>query len=90
METYVRKGHGGIYLRSSDGRGANPLHLVEYGARQFPQYFRNALEHVAAVTPDRVVAVINDVPPDRMSDVSKDFAYDLMCYTHQVLTGLLP
>jgi len=36
---YARNGRGAIYLGSEDPRGANPLRLVEFGARRFSKYF---------------------------------------------------
>lgn len=74
METYMRKGHGGIYLNASDRKGANPLHLVEEAAKTHPDYFRPALEAVAAVPARELIAIAQQLPRPHVSDVAVNFA----------------
>lgn len=86
---YARGGHGGIYLQSTDPRGANPLGLIEYGMQHHPQYFTPALQRLAGVPVGQLTAYVDEVPAERISDVAKVFAKQLLTHTHTTLTGLL-
>lgn len=85
---YVRNGHGGIYLRSSDTRGANPLHLVEFANRKFPEYFQPALQKVSAVPIQTLQATVDEVPTDRISPTARQFVKALLEYTYPTLVSL--
>lgn len=88
MESYVQKGHGGIFLRNSDKRGANPLELVKYAAHEYPAIFRPALAKVAGAEIEKLCALVDAVPPSRMTDVSRQFAKEFLRCSHQKLTQL--
>jgi len=87
---YVRNGHGGIYLRSSDSKGANPLHLVEFAARQFPEYFQPALQKLKLAPLDVLQSTVDEVPVDRISEAGRQFVKALLSYTYQALVNLQP
>lgn len=86
---YARNGKGAIYLATFDRHGANPLRLVEFGARRFPAYFLPAIRQLTQVAPPDLRRVLDCVPANRMSDASKDFAYAVMAYTYAALKKLL-
>jgi hypothetical protein len=90
MEQYIRKGRGGIYLSSKYGHGANPLRLVEFGARWWPGYFAPTLDRVVQIPVKELLALIDRVPIDRMSFVARSFAKALLTYTHSSLCTLNP
>jgi hypothetical protein len=90
IERYVRKGTGGIYLGSEDPHGANPLRLVEFGARRFPQYFLAALQNLKAVPVQDLLALVDRVPDNRMSDPARSFTKAFLTYTHASLCALIP
>jgi hypothetical protein len=85
---YVRGGHGGVYLEGEDRRGANPLQIVESNSRQFPAYFGPTLRALRDVSLVDLLAVIEQVPEDRMSDVSCTFAKECVRYSYGALSGL--
>jgi HipA-like protein len=85
---YIRRGHGAIFQNTTDKRGVNPLDLVEFGARTFPDYFVPALQRLKGVPLQHLQDTVADVPTVRMSDVSKNFVRAFMAYTHEVLTKL--
>ena len=89
MEGYVRRGRGAIYLRPEDGHGESPLKLVEYAARQFPEYFMPVLKRLHGIPLARYREVVERVPESRMSVTSKNFALEYMSYTSTVLTKLI-
>jgi hypothetical protein len=90
VERYVRNGHGGIYLRSSDTKGANPLHLVEFANRKFPEYFQPALQKIRTVSVQVLQATVDEVPVDRISPTARQFVKSLLEYTYATLVSLQP
>ena len=89
MEGYIRGGRGGIYLASTDRRGANPLELVEVAAKRYPRYFSPALQQVAAVSVEEMVEFVANIPADRMSEANQKFVGLFLTYSHTALTKLL-
>jgi len=90
IEAYVRHGYGGIYWRSNDRKGANPLQLVELASQMYPQFFGKSLRAVAAMPIAELLAVVDEVPAAVMSDASRRFTKALLAFTHTVLSGLAP
>jgi hypothetical protein len=88
MESYLRKGHGGIFIQNSDKRGANPMELVKYAVREYPEFFRPAVAKVAGVQIEKLCALVDAVPSARMTDVSRQFAQEFLRCSHQMLTQL--
>jgi hypothetical protein len=88
IEGYVRAGHGGIYLRPSDTKGTNPLHLVELANRKFPEYFRPALQKVRSVPVQMLQSTVDELPADRISPALQRFIKALLAYTHPALVSL--
>ena len=86
---YVRSGQGAIYLGTSDKHGANPLRLVEFGARQFPEYFLPTIRQLKQRSISDLQQVLNPVPAARMSETSKDFTKAFLAYTYEALTNLI-
>jgi hypothetical protein len=87
---YVRRGRGGIYLRSDDPFGANPLHLVEVSFGTYPDYFRQALRQVAETPIATIEAVVEDVPEARITRPARDLAREILKYNHSALIQLAP
>lgn len=85
---YARKGRGGIYLRSSDKKGANPLHLVEFATRKFPDYFVPTLQKLGSTPLSLLQSTLDHVPDERISATGRQFAKDLLAYTYPALVGL--
>lgn len=88
IESYVRGGRGGIYIKNSDKKGANPLELVQYGLQKYPELFRPALAKVAGAEVERLCSLIDAVPSTRMTDASRQFAKEFLRCSHQKLTQL--
>jgi hypothetical protein len=88
MQAYVRKGRGGIFLEASDSRGANPIHLIEYGIRNYPQYFQPAVAKIVARSKNQLLPLVDEIPADRISDTGRKFAKELLSCTHQILVEL--
>lgn len=86
IERYVRHGRGGIYLRSEDDHGANPLRLVEVAARLYSEYFRPTLAELAQTPLEDLCATVDAIPLDRMSDVARRFACRMLTFNYNALT----
>jgi hypothetical protein len=82
---YIRRARGGIYLRSGDKHGANPLYLVEVAARAHPGYFRPAIEKIKQASIDDLRSTICNVPRNRMSDIARHFSTEMLIYNHNAL-----
>ncbi|HVK55038.1 MAG TPA: hypothetical protein VM532_08425 [Burkholderiales bacterium] len=91
VESYVRKGHGGIYWRTTDRKGANPLELVESAVRlpSYREYFRPALSKLRTVALPDIQATLNGIPASLISDCGKEFAKVMLDVAYSSLTGLL-
>lgn len=90
IESYVRRGRGGIYWNATDKHGTSPLQLVELTAAKHPEYFQPALLRLRQTPFDRIVATLDDVPSDLFSASSREFARLLLAYTYNALTRLKP
>jgi HipA-like C-terminal domain len=85
---YVSGGRGGIFVNAADKRGANPLELVRFGAAKHPEHFRGALAELQNLERSRIRFIINNVPQQRASTISKDFAYAVICHSLDQLLKL--
>jgi HipA-like C-terminal domain len=89
IKRYVGLGRGGIYLESTERRGANPIRLIEYGVEYYPQYFRPGLERLGQAPLEPLVGLVDEVPPERISDTARTFVKALLEYTYSILLGLV-
>jgi hypothetical protein len=85
---YVRRGHGGVYLKGTDRRGANPLDLVEYGVTAYADYFTPILRRMHQTSVDPLVDTVDGVPNIRMSVAAKNFAKEFIRQSHLALMAL--
>src|SRR3989338_2639123 len=88
LETYARRGRGGIYATASDLRGANPLELVLQVAPTMPEAFQPWLARVRALPPATIQSIINAVPETLMDSTAKRFTVALVDYTRTQLCRL--
>lgn len=75
---YVLKGSGGIYWKSADKKGENPLLLAINASRAYPAYFEPWIQRIKSVKLSDVSEVVQRVPEDRMSRSAKDFCLKMM------------
>lgn len=85
---YISKGRGAIYLSPSSPRGENPLKLVEFGSRRFPQYFDDVLDAVKAVCLDDILQLVDKIPADRISSSALQFVKCFLTYTFERICNL--
>ncbi len=89
INKYINNGRGGIYWHETDQHGLSPLSLVELAATKYPDYFRPALVAISRIPLGIIQATLDDVPTERASEISKNFAKLLLASTYERLTGLL-
>lgn len=78
---YVRAGRGGVYWQATDAKGASPLKLVELASAKYPKYFAPALDKLCKLNEDNAWQIISRIPAHRASDVSKQFAHAIICFS---------
>ena len=80
---------GGIYLRSNNAHGANPLKLLELVARKWPDYFVPWLAHLEHVTEEAICDTVDRVPPETIEQAQRDFAKALIRVTYRQVKEIL-
>lgn len=85
---YVAKGRGAIYISAESKHGANPLRLVEFGSRQFPEYFGSPLAKVKDVNLNQILELVDKVPEDRISPSAREFVKQFLSHTYGRLCKL--
>lgn len=80
---------GGIYLRSDNAHGANPLRLLELVARKWPDYFVHWLPNVENVNEEALCATVDRVPSETIVQAQCDFAKALLRVTYRRVKDIL-
>ena len=80
---------GGIYLRSDDAHGANPLKLLELVARKWPDYFAPWLNNLDRVSETAICDTVDRIPADTMVQAQRDFAKALLRVTFRRVKDIL-
>lgn len=88
VETYARRGRGGIYVAMADQHGANPLELVLQAAPAMPEAFQPWLARVRTLSSASIQSIINAVPEPLMDSTAKRFTAELIDYTRTQLCRL--
>jgi hypothetical protein len=83
------KCRGGIYLRTDDPHGANPLKLLELVARKWPDYFTPWLEYMGRISESVICDTVERVPADVMAQAQRDFAKALLGVTCRRVKDIL-
>lgn len=89
IDWYVNKGRGGMFRKSEDRHGANPLHFVQIAGRAYPDFFRPALERVRELSSTTVDQIFADLPAERASDSAKAFAKAMIFSAQASLSEIL-
>ena len=75
---YIKKGRGGVYLSESDNRAPAPLVFAQWLCQRWPKYTSRTLERIRDVDDAKFRTIVDRVPSQFMSDVAKDFAYQVL------------
>jgi hypothetical protein len=84
---YVEKGRGGIYRRSSDERGANPLALVCELANERSDLFAPWLERLHKIPMEKLIECIERLPESWAALSNRRFAVEFIRHSYMKLTS---
>jgi hypothetical protein len=85
---YVKKGKGGIYRHSWDKHGANPLEMVKFAYKLYPDSFRPTLIALESVPLADILAVLDRIPDNRISEIGRKFAKAVLTITYSALINV--
>ena len=75
-----------MYLSESDERAPAPLALAQWLCNSWPDYARCTLERIRGVADSEFRTIVNRVPSQFISDVARDFAYQVLVTSKSELT----
>ena len=90
MAQYAEKAPGAIFWHASDKHGISPLELVRRATVLHPELFAPALKRLSKLDRATMLGIVRRVPIDWMSELARDFAVELMCYTMEQLRRITP
>ncbi|MDP3722763.1 MAG: HipA domain-containing protein [Candidatus Omnitrophota bacterium] len=88
IDAYARRGRGGIFLATTDRRGANPLELVLQAAPGMPEAFQPWIARIRTLPSATIQGIIRAVPEALMDATAKRFTMALVEFTHAQLCTL--
>jgi hypothetical protein len=87
---YAEKAPGAIFWRVEDKHGISPLELVRRASALHPGLFGPALKSLEKLDRGLLREIVARVPADWMSELAREFAVELMCYTLEQLRKIKP
>lgn len=87
---YAEKAPGAIFWQATDKHGISPLELVRRATALHPEIFGPALKRLEKLDQVTLQGIVQRVPVDWMSELARNFAVELMCYTLDQLRKITP
>lgn len=87
---YAEKAPGAIFWQATDRHGTSPLELVRRAKALHPELFGPALKRLAKLDRTALQGIVQRVPMAWMTELARDFAVELMCYTLEQLRKITP
>ncbi len=75
---YLKRGHGGVFVDGAHARAPSPLRLAQLLCRWQPRLARTWFDRLNSVSDTEFRSVIDRIPPEFMSDIAKDFAFQVV------------
>lgn len=88
VAAYAERASGAVYWDPTDRRGLSPLDLVRQAAARHPGLFRAPLQRLLKLDRTRVVAIVDRVPGDWMTQMAREFVAELVGYTLEQLQAI--
>ena len=83
--SYAEKATGAIYWESTDRRGLSPLNLIRRASEKYPEPFDRARQLLDKLTVEGLRGIVDRVPETWMSEISRSFVIELVCYNLEQL-----
>jgi HipA-like protein len=90
LAQYAEKAPGAIFWHGDDKHGISPLELVRRASALYPELFGPALNGLEKLDRGLLREIVQRVPADWISELARDFAVELMCYTLEQLRKIQP
>lgn len=88
--SYIHKGRGGIYGKSSDKHGLSPLEAALRARKLYPEFFALWWQKLADLDEEKMLTIVNRIPGDWMSAPARDFALAFLRISRQKLLTSTP
>jgi hypothetical protein len=87
---YAKRAPGAIYWETTDRRGVSPMELIRRASDLHPAISGRGLKRLDKVSRDVLQRIVDRVPDGWMSELSRTFAVELMCYNLRELKRIAP
>ena len=78
VQRYLDTGRGALFVDSRRKRAPSPLRLARLLCRWRPEYTRRTLERIGGISEDEIRTTIERVPDEFMSEVAREFAFQVV------------
>ena len=75
---YLRRGHGGVFGDGQQNRAPSPLYTAKNISQRWPDYTQSTLQRIDELPDSEFRTAIDRVPTEFMSDIAKEFAYQII------------
>ncbi len=86
--SYSEKARGAIFGKNTDEHGLSPLGLVRKGVEDYPLYFKPALVIAKRLSREKIVEIVDRIPNDWMTEITRKFVVNFVCYNLSKLEEL--
>ena len=76
--SYLKKGRGGVFVSGTRRHAPSPLRLAQLICRWQPELARTWCDRLNSIPDEEFRLLVNRVPPEFMSDIAKEFAYQVV------------
>ena len=86
IRRYLKRGKGGVYVNSRRTKAPSPLRLARLLCRWKPEFTAGTLERINELSEPGIRTAIKRVPGEFMSDIAKEFAFQVITTSkHELL-----
>lgn len=88
IESYIRKGRGGIFANAQSKHGMSPISVAEMLAERYPEFFNSWQTRVRELPESDFGLLVERVPEQRMSETARAFALAFLSTSRRLLLNL--
>ena len=75
---YLKRANGGVFVSNARRHAPSPLALSQLLCRWQPNFFEEKCKHLASVPDTAFRSILDQIPPEYMSEIAKEFAYQVI------------